>query len=372
MHLRSIISASLAVGALASQLPPLSGPFPVGTVSLPLVDHSRLDPLAPSPQDRELMISLFYPTDITTSPDEDFSFAPVFSPAAAPLFDAIVGVPNGTSAAIISRSYLNAPLVDSELPILLFGHGYGGSRLIYTSQLEELASHGWIVVAVDHTFDAIAVEFPDGRIVPQNLPPGAGEAAVVLSSNTRAADYQFIVDSLSDPDTLRQIPGLEEGCAKLRTDAVGAFGHSLGGAASAQAMSNYSTFTCGANFDGSMYGPVTHSGLDKPFVQMTAHNHTRFNDKTWAEFWENLDGFKREFNLNGTFHITFEDVTIYRDLLGDDFPMEQGELYGTLPGGTLLQIETEFMDAFFGSCFKGQDVGELDQLLDEFPEVSRL
>ncbi|KKY36473.1 putative paf acetylhydrolase family protein [Diaporthe ampelina] len=288
----------------------------------------------------------------------------------APLFDAHAGVPNGTSASLISRSYLNAPLVNSELPILLFGHGFGGTRLIYTSQLEELASHGWIIVNVDHTYDAIAVEFPDGRVVPMNLPPDAGLEFVELSLETRAADYKFVVDSLSDPATLKRIPGLEGGDTKLRTDAVGASGHSLGGAASAQAMANYSTFACGANFDGSMFGPVVQSGLGKPFVQVAAQNHTRDNDPSWAEFWENVDGFKRDFNLNGTVHVTFEDVTIYRDLLGENFPMDEGGLYGTLPGGRLLQIETEFMDAFFGYCLKGQDAGGLDQLLEDFPEVS--
>jgi hypothetical protein len=136
MRTCSIFSASLVVGSLASslQLPATSGPFSLGTVSLELVDSSRTDPLAPSPQDyRELMVSLIYPTDVASC--ENVSFSPVFSPQTGTYFDNYYGVPNGTAASIISRSYLNAPLVDNELPILIFGHGFGASRLIYTSQL---------------------------------------------------------------------------------------------------------------------------------------------------------------------------------------------------------------------------------------------
>lgn len=373
MRVCSIISASFVVGALASklQLPPTSGPFPVGTVSLELVDGSRADPLAPEPQDhRDLMVSLFYPTNCTTPDHGNFSFAPVFTPSMATVFDNYAGVPNGTSANIISRSYLNAPLVDNELPVLLFGHGLGGSRLMYTSQLEELASHGWIVVAVDHTYEAIVVEFPDGRVLKSVIPAGAGLEYVGQLLDVRVADVKFVADSLGDSATLNNIPGLEEGNTKLTTDTIGIFGHSFGGATAAQAMSNYSTFSCGLNIDGTIFGSVPGLGLENPFVQIASWNHTRIIDPSWEEFWENLDGFKREFRVNGAEHESFDDVAIYRDVFGDKFPSEN-ERFGSFPGDRLLRIETELTDAFFGFCMEGQEAGRLDRLVEsEFPEIS--
>lgn len=369
MRISSIASASLAVGALAAnyQLPQTSGPFPVGTVSLELVDDSRTDPLAPGVQNRDLMVSLYYPTDNTAC--KNISFA-AFPPQTAAIFDGYAGLPKGTGASIITRSYLNAPLVDSELPILIFGHGLGGSRLAYTAQLEDLASQGWIIVAVDHTYDAIVVEFPDGRLVPSIVPAKPGLEFLELVLETRVADVKFVLDSLDSPTTLRRIPGLGGSGMKLKTDTVGIFGHSYGGATAAQAMANYSSFACGANFDGSMNGPVVDSGIEGPFLQMAAQNHTRGNDPSWAEFWEHLPGFKRQFNVNGTVHVSFEDLIFYRDLLGDIFPADQRDVYGSIAGDRLLQIETEFMDAFFGSCLKGQDAGKLDRLVDyKFPEV---
>lgn len=374
MRMLSIICASLVAGALASdyQLPPTSGPFAVGTVSFELVDGSRADPLAPEPQDnRDLMVSLFYPTDVTTPGHGNFSFAPVFTPFTAAVFDIHAGVPNGTSANLVSRSYLNAPLVDSELPILIFGHGFGGLRLLYTSQLEELASHGWIIVAVDHTYEAMVVEFPDGRVVEMNAPANYTLEYMELVLETRVEDVKFVLDSLRDPATLEKIPGLQECNTTLQTDTAGIFGHSFGGATAAQAMANYSDFACGANIDGTLFGSVAASGLEDPFVQIASWNHTRTLDPSWAEFWENLDGFKREFIVNEALHESFEDVIIYRDLLGDKFPSEKYNLFGSMDGGRLLQIETELMDAFFGFCMKGQDAGRLDRLVEEdFPEVS--
>lgn len=372
MRIFSIISASLFAGALASdyQLPPTSGPFEVGTVSFELVDSSRTDPLAPEPQDsRDLMVSLFYPTNVTTSEHGNFSFAPAFTPFMATVFDTHAGVPNGTSANLVSRSYLNAPLVDSELPILVFGHGFGGSRLIYTAQLEELASHGWIIVAVDHTYEAIAVEFPDGRVVQSNVPADADLEYVKWVLPTRVEDVKFVLDSLRDPVTLKKIPGLEECDTELKTDSVGIFGHSLGGATAAQAMSNYSDFGCGVNIDGTLFGSVAGSGLENPFMTMGSWNHTQFTDPSWAQLWENTDAFKREFLVKEALHESFEDVAIYRDLLGDKFPSTKWWEFGDMAGDLVLRIETELVDAFFGFCMKGQDAGRIDGLVEhEFSE----
>lgn len=372
MQIRSLFSASLAVGAFVSalQLPATSGPYTLGTVSLELVDRSRTDPLAPTPQtSRDLMVSLIYPSDASNC--ENASFSRVFSPQIAPYFDNYYSVPNGTAASIISRSHLNAPLVDNDLPILIFGHGFGGSRSMYTSQLEDLASHGWIIVAVDTTYEAVGVEFPGGRLLSSNVPANATLEYAELVLKTRVEDAKFVLDSLKDPNTLERIPGLAKTGKKLHADTAAIFGHSFGGATAAQAMAEYSSFTCGVNIDGSILGSVTETGLEGPFVQVASQIHNRSNDATWAQFWENLNGFKREFNVNGTVHESFEDVIIYRDVFGTKFPMEEGDLWGSITGDRLVQIETGLMNSFFGFCLKGQDASELDRLAEEkFPEVS--
>src|SRR5690242_5677533 len=48
-------------------------------------------------------------------------------------------------------------------PVLIFSHGGGEARETYTAQLEDLASHGYAVAAVTHTYEAALAIFPDGR-----------------------------------------------------------------------------------------------------------------------------------------------------------------------------------------------------------------
>ena len=56
------------------------------------------------------------------------------------------------------------PIQNKKFPIIIFSHGNGGLRTQNTNQVEELVSHGYIVIAVDHTFDAGFIQFPDETI----------------------------------------------------------------------------------------------------------------------------------------------------------------------------------------------------------------
>jgi len=58
MFLSFIPLSVLIAQGLAILLPNLTGPGLVGTVSLELIDYNRLDPLAPTPQFRDLILSL--------------------------------------------------------------------------------------------------------------------------------------------------------------------------------------------------------------------------------------------------------------------------------------------------------------------------
>ena len=50
-------------------------------------------------------------------------------------------------------------------PVVLFSPGFGVERELYAGLVEDLASHGYVVVSIDHPHDAGVVEFPDGRVV---------------------------------------------------------------------------------------------------------------------------------------------------------------------------------------------------------------
>ncbi|KAK8122913.1 hypothetical protein PG984_011583 [Apiospora sp. TS-2023a] len=375
-----------AAGVLGLQLPELRGPHPVGTVGFELIDDSRQDPLAPSPQLRELMVSVFYPTTQSAVRSGDYHLVRYMSPRTVAAFPQYLGTSEG-AAEILTRSYLGAPLcnvtgteedendANEAFPVLMFSHGLNSSRLLHTAQLERLASRGWIVVAIDHTYDAGAVEFPDGRVVlwrSTNLDNFPNELAGLIE--VRVADVEFVAHALGKNATHVSSPKIPSILgAPFRLERVGIFGHSLGGATAAQVLANNNPrFVCGANFDGGIFGPVAQTGFDnKPFVQIEAAGHNRTTEPTWPEFWNHLGGFRREFTVEGTLHSAFSDLPVLRDLLGDEFPSSEREQLGTIAGERLLEIDTAFMHAFFTFCLKGGSSDGLDRLAQGvFPEVT--
>jgi dienelactone hydrolase len=50
-------------------------------------------------------------------------------------------------------------------PVVLFSHSFTGVKEQNSALLQELASWGHVVVAVDHPHDAALVLYPDGRYV---------------------------------------------------------------------------------------------------------------------------------------------------------------------------------------------------------------
>jgi predicted dienelactone hydrolase len=48
-------------------------------------------------------------------------------------------------------------------PVVLFSPEFGVEHELYTGLVEDLASHGYVVVAIAHPHDASIVEFPDAQ-----------------------------------------------------------------------------------------------------------------------------------------------------------------------------------------------------------------
>nr|WP_167527183.1 hypothetical protein [Paenibacillus cellulositrophicus] len=67
---------------------------------------------------------------------------------------------------IDTDSYSNAKEVHeaAPYPLIILSHGMGTGMVLHASQAEELASHGYVVAAIDHTYSTLATIFPDGRL----------------------------------------------------------------------------------------------------------------------------------------------------------------------------------------------------------------
>ncbi|TDV44770.1 hypothetical protein CLV71_11328 [Actinophytocola oryzae] len=346
-----MLAAGLAAVALAAGLAPAAatapvvlalpgptGPYPVGTRELHLVDHDRIDPW--TGQARELMVSLWYPA-IPKGP-----IARQFPPGVAAFYDQNAGVPPGTAdfAATRTHSRTGATPLPGRRPVVLYSPGGGHSRFLGTTLVEDLASRGYVVVGMDHT-PVGPVQFPDRVVLPQ---PGVDAAQVMRE---RVRDTGFVLDELA-------------GVPFADLTRVGMFGHSMGGFTTAEAMIGETRIDAGANLDGSMdprFGQAATVGVTRPFLLMgggltsgAPHNHANSDD--WGAFWSASTGWRRDLYLSEAEHLSFTDAQVMLPQVDGDFTAS----IGTIDPRRSLAAQRKYLAAYFDLWLRGRPTTVFD------------
>ncbi|MGW4848825.1 alpha/beta hydrolase family protein [Nocardia brasiliensis] len=248
---------------VAVSLPEPTGDLPVGVTDVHLIDRNRIDPWNHNRR-RELMVRIWYPaTDSDLTP-----IAPWTTPGGLQLLTSDLtdqGIPSSTWALAPSHSRQDARArtADGPFPILLFSPGMDDPAGLNTAQAEDLASHGYIVATINHTYEAFAVQFPDGHtertVIPLDSPP---EVLSDVLLPVRVADTEFVVDQLADIASRHSMSSDHRGTVDLAgildLSKIGMFGHSLGGTTTAQAMHDDPRIRAGVNLDGPPVGVRRH------------------------------------------------------------------------------------------------------------------
>ena len=160
----------------------------------------------------------------------------------------------------------------TELPLVLFSHGLGGMKNQNSVQMEELASQGYFVAAVDHPYDAYLTIFDDGTTADYRSSHDGIDSEEAFWAfrgpqlNTRAKDMSFLLDQIQ----ARKSQG-EAIWQNISTDRVGIFGHSFGGATSILAAAQDPRISAVIALDGWMVPvpPETiEAGLNVPMLYM--------------------------------------------------------------------------------------------------------
>ncbi|WP_260868008.1 alpha/beta hydrolase [Streptomyces sp. SAJ15] len=324
---------STSRGGLVLRLPAPTGPHRVGVTSLHLVDGSRTDPWDDRITVRELMVSVFYPARSVRGRRR----APQLTPEAAVLFGQIdvhahQPLPDAGVdwAATLTHAYENAPARPVRRPVLLYSPGGGDPRTVGTTLAEELASHGHVVVTMDHPGDSSEVEFPAATAERAKVratvlfgPPTPARFRTMV--DTRLADTAFVLDRLADlaagrnPDAEgRPLPQGLPRALDLRR--VGVYGHSAGGTTAAQAL--YDDPRIGAAVDlegyldhpaeapgqpGELF-PVARNGVDRPLLLLgtDGFRDERF-DRSWSAMLAHPGGHTRLRRVDDATHWVFTD-----------------------------------------------------------------
>ena len=188
-------------------LPAPTGPYLIGTVSYHLVDENRPETYTDDPNDaRQFMVQLWYPA---ASIDGEEA-APYIDRVeiAAPILAESFGFPpflfNHLNLAHTDGYLAAPPATNGPFPILIFAHGLTGFRGQNSFQMQELASQGYVVAAIDHTYGSRFAIFPDGAVVEYDaeraFPPGVEDAGNRLVQ-TWAGDIQYLMDQMARLDS---------------------------------------------------------------------------------------------------------------------------------------------------------------------------
>ena len=407
--------ALLTTAFLASALPVFSlptptGPFAVGVQYLDLVDPDRTDPfLSGSSQKREVLVKLYYPAvDDPAGPR-----APYFgSPQMVRLFSAFLGLPDfafDQLNLVQTHARTDLAVADTEprYPLLVFSHGAGMSLETQTAQSEDLASHGYVVAVIDHTFASAGTVFPDRLVSAREAttdfatPEPAGMITQIM-----ADDVAFVLDRLTALDAGVEASRFQ---GRLDLDRVGAIGHSVGGAVAYALAVRDPRIKAAIDLDGVVYvapsgdvddvAPFLMLANDRGHVQAiagrlplmpafealndadrrftldvyggsdayaAAYAEARRNVVALTEVLERSDTL---YTISGCDHMKFIDVGLFIGLA----PLREAIGIG---GGTeparCLQITSAVSLAFFDAHLKGGRPTALEALLERYPELQRI
>lgn len=368
-------------------LPDPTGPYAVGRASYDWVDRSRAETFTKREGDRrELRAFVWYPAEKPEARAEPVAYLPgEWGQERQKEFGAWSFLAQRI-ASVRTHSYEDAPLAETTLryPLLVMEPGFGPLPTDYTTLAENLASHGYVVVASAPTYSASVVVFKDGRVAhptalgsfpdEENEPLTEAkirkdEAAGARLVGVWAKDMAFELDRMKKLDADRG--GRFYG--RLDIGRVGMLGHSLGGATALRACAFEESCRAAANLDGTPYGAggMLRNGSPKPFMYIASDLPTSECDREcekgdqWTrEIYEHSERGAYHLRIGGTRHFDFTDyAALYSPVL------RMKGLIGPIDGRRALDITSAYLLAFFDHYLKGEKEPKLRGPSSRYPEV---
>ena len=375
-----------------------SGPYSIGTVTYHWVDAQRPEIFSADPKARrELMVQVWYPAKKDPSAPHAAYLPEADAVTAA--FARIHHVPRfifDHFRYVKSNALSSAPAAGDQVsyPVLLFLEGATGYRQMNTFQVEELASHGYIVAAIDQPGAAANVVFPDKHAVlcpslevlrslihqsygPRNPPPTLNQRTFQEGIVPYLA--QDVIFSLDQLAALNQADPTRILTGKLDLRHVGTFGISLGGIVGSEACRVEPRLRACLIMDAPMPTEVVKTGLIQPCMWITRDTATMRLERRRAGGWseadihehqttmravfENLRGDGYFVQIPGMFHANFTDLPYWSPLL------PWLGFTGPIDGKRAHSITNAYTLAFFNRHLKGLPETLLDDPTAKYHEV---
>lgn len=233
------------------------------------------------------------------------------------------------------------PADEGKYPLVVFSHGAFGYRLSNYSTYAELASNGYVVCSIDHTYHAFMTIEEDGNKVIANMDfinDAINATNGVISDEEvyklqqdwmtlRSDDMNFvlnhIVNKASQPDN-------EQVYQNIDLEHIGVMGHSMGGATAAKIGRMREDVDAIIVIDGTMFGEITGFEDGKNVITnipyskpiMNLYNESHYYDEAIKDLnnYPNSVAMKNAVDsynvvVKGSGHMNFTDLPIVSPFL---------------------------------------------------------
>ncbi|MEO6014634.1 MAG: hypothetical protein ABIQ30_13740 [Devosia sp.] len=321
-----------------------TGPHGIGTRVSYWTDTSRPEPFSTDRDDhRQLVVQIWYPSS-DDSPKAPYIDHPEIAAALVSRFH-IPAFLLGNLRNAPTHAVENARPEAGAFPVLINPTGFSGFRAASLFWIEDLVSHGYVVVTLDQPGTAAATILADGKVVPMMPDKATFDTYMPLALSHSldqtidmhgvalpggiipflADDLSFILDQLQlldDDDPLK---------GTLDLDLTGVFGMSLGGYVAPEACHRDKRFKACLAVDAGKSAVVANEGLDQPLMIISRDAEVMRQERSKAGGWpepeiEHAIGSQRALfernrgdayyvTMNGMYHVNWTDAPIWSPLV---------------------------------------------------------
>lgn len=310
-----------------------TGEYPVSTISYTLTDESREEYFTKEKDNRSLTIQFWYPS---------------------------------------KESVQEKAATKESFPLVIFSHGAFGYGMSNYSTFQELASQGYTVCSINHTYHAFMTKLDNGKTILANMEfinnammaqngDVSAEKSYALEQEwmkLRTGDMRFVLESIRKM-TAKDNP--DEVFQSIDLDHIGLLGHSLGGATAAQIGREDKDVDAVIVLDGTMLGEtvgfkdgkeiITDVPYPKPIMNIYNESHYQeaLKDK---ENYANMVASKNalasyQVVVKGSGHINFTDLPIVSPFLSK--MLGTGDVDARYCINTTNQVVLEFFNHYLKS-----------------------